>query len=147
MRLSVQQLSREMASFAISYIRHVRRSGIEICPPMRFPSAMEIREELEDRRWQWKLYSCAAIARCILKRAIVLHLDLNMRSLKIVIAFQGKFSGNLSPLTVEILMKYCRNILLKYLFQPQVFFNHNRNILNSSHTHTHTHFTFIFLIE
>lgn len=50
--------------------------GIEICTPMHFSPAIEIREKLGARRWQWELYSYAAIARCILKRTIVLHLDL-----------------------------------------------------------------------
>lgn len=58
MLLSVQQLFREMASFAISYIRYVRRSGskfVRRCVShlrRRMANAME----LEDREWQWKLY-------------------------------------------------------------------------------------------
>lgn len=67
--------------------------GIEICSPIRSSSAIEIREMLDDRKWQGKLYSYAAIARCMLKRAIVLHFDRNMRALKIAIAFQGKLFG------------------------------------------------------
>lgn len=59
MRWSVQQLSREMASFAISYVNAPRRSGSKFVYIDAFPALAKsdgVRGECESNGWRWKHY-------------------------------------------------------------------------------------------